>query len=93
MHLLFGKQDIKLPEGKAKKLESSEYVGREVVMGIRPENIRDEEIYLESMSENVVEGRVEVVEMLGSETLIYMVKLQAEGKSSRQGILETSGKI
>jgi len=26
MHLLFGKQDIKLPEGKAKKLESSEYV-------------------------------------------------------------------
>jgi len=32
MHLLFGKQDIKLPEGKAKKLESSEYVGREVVM-------------------------------------------------------------
>lgn len=73
MHLLFGKQDIKLPEGKAKKLESSEYVGREVVMGIRPENIRDEEIYLESMSENVVEGRVEVVEMLGSETLIYMV--------------------
>jgi len=42
-------------------------------MGIRPENIRDEEIYLESMSENVVEGRVEVVEMLGSETLIYMV--------------------
>jgi len=31
-------------------------------MGIRPENIRDEEIYLESMSENVVEGRVEFFE-------------------------------
>jgi len=61
MHLLFGKQDIKLPEGKAKKLESSEYVGREVVMGIRPENIRDEEIYLESMSENVVEEELKLL--------------------------------
>ncbi|GAE88655.1 ABC transporter ATP-binding protein [Acetivibrio straminisolvens] len=73
MHLLFGKQDIKLPEGKAKKLEGSEYVGKEVVMGIRPENVHDEAIYLESMADSTVDARVEVVEMLGSETLLYMV--------------------
>jgi len=73
VHLLFGKQDIKLPEGKAKKLEGSEYVGKEVVMGIRPENVHDEAIYLESMADSAVDAKVEVVEMLGSETLLYMI--------------------
>jgi len=29
--------------------------------GIRPENIRDEEIYLESMSENVVEEELKLL--------------------------------
>ncbi|NLP13287.1 MAG: sn-glycerol-3-phosphate ABC transporter ATP-binding protein UgpC [Clostridium sp.] len=71
IHLLFGKEDIKLPEGKAKKLEGSEYVGREVVIGIRPEDIHDEAVYLESMSDSIVNAKVEVVEMLGSETLLY----------------------
>lgn len=71
--LRFGKNSVKLPEGKAKKLLASEYIGREVVMGIRPENLHDEAVYLESMSDSVVTARVEVVEMLGSETLLYVV--------------------
>jgi multiple sugar transport system ATP-binding protein len=73
MHLLFGKEDIKLPEGKAKKLEGSEYINREVVMGIRPENVHDEAMYLETLSDSIVTAQVEVVEMLGSETLLYLV--------------------
>ena len=71
--LRFGKNSVKLPEGKAKKLLSSEYIGKEVVMGIRPENLHDEAVYLESMSDSVVTARVEVVEMLGSETLLYVI--------------------
>jgi len=73
MHLLFGKEDIKLPEGKAKKLEGSEYIGKEVVMGIRPENVHDEAMYLETLSDSIINAQVEVVEMLGSETLLYLV--------------------
>ena len=73
VHLVFGKEDIKLPEGKAKKLEGTEYVGKEVVMGIRPENVHDEAMYLETLSESIVDAEVEVVEMLGSETLLYLV--------------------
>jgi len=73
IHLLFGKEDIKLPEGKAKKLEGTEYIGKEVVMGIRPENVHDEAMYLETMYDSIVEAEVEVVEMLGSETLLYLV--------------------
>jgi len=73
IHLVFGKEDIKLPEGKAKKLEGTEYIGKEVVMGIRPENVHDEAMYLETLSDSIVEAEVEVVEMLGSETLLYLV--------------------
>jgi len=73
IHLIFGKEDIKLPEGKVKKLEGTDYVNKEVVMGIRPENVHDEAMYLETLSESIVDAEVEVVEMLGSETLLYLV--------------------
>jgi len=71
-YLLFGKEQIKLPEGKAKKLEGTDYYGKEVILGIRPEDIHDEPAYIEQMPDNVVDATVSVVEMLGSETLLYM---------------------
>lgn len=73
IHLLFGKEDIKLPDGKAKKLEGTDYIGKEVIMGIRPENIHDEAVFLESMPDSVVEASIEVTEMLGAETYLYMI--------------------
>jgi multiple sugar transport system ATP-binding protein len=73
VHLVFGKDDIKLPEGKAKKLDGTDYIGKEVIMGIRPENIHDEAVFLESMPDSIVEARIELVEMLGAETYLYMV--------------------
>ena len=56
IHLLFGKDDIRLPEGKAKKLEGTDYIGREVIMGIRPENLHDEPGILEQFADSVVEA-------------------------------------
>ena len=72
IHLTFGENDIKLPEGKAKKIEGTDYFGQEVVMGIRPESIHDEDAFIESMPDSIVGAKVEVVEMLGSETLLHM---------------------
>jgi multiple sugar transport system ATP-binding protein len=71
IHIVFGNNDLKLPDAKAKKLEGTDYIGKEVVMGVRPESIHDEASFLESMPDCIVEARVEVVEMLGSETLLY----------------------
>jgi len=71
--LEFGKASIRLPEWKAKKLEGTEYIGKEVIMGIRPENLHDEEAYISSMPGSVVEGKVEVVEMMGAEVFLYLV--------------------
>jgi multiple sugar transport system ATP-binding protein len=72
IHLKYNENDIKLPEGKAKKLEGTDYIGKEVIMGIRPESMHDEPAFLESMPDSIVSAKVEVVEMLGSETLLHM---------------------
>ena len=85
MHLLYGKHDIKLPEGKAKKLEGTDFIGKEVVMGIRPEDIHDEAAFLESMPESIIDANVEVTEMLGSETLLY---LNSENRSEERRVGE-----
>ena len=55
-YLEFGKHKIQLPEGKTKNLDDV-YVNKEVVIGIRPENVHDEAVYVESMSNDVVEAK------------------------------------
>lgn len=73
IHLVFGKNNIKLNEGKAKKLETSDYIGKEVIVGIRPEAIHDEELFLEQFPASIVDADVEIVENLGSETYLYLL--------------------
>lgn len=73
VYLLFGKDELKLPENKAKKLLVTDYIGKEVMMGIRPENVHDEPQYLEEMPGSIVEAKIEVTELLGAETYLYMI--------------------
>ena len=69
---VFEGNKIKVPEGKVKKLKDPSYVGKEVIMGIRPEDLHDEEIFLQSAQDSTVKAYVEVVESLGSETFLYL---------------------
>ncbi len=73
IHMIFGKHDVKLPEGKAKKLDGTDYIGKEVILGIRPECIHDEPAFLEQFADSVVDAKVELTENLGSETFLYLV--------------------
>ena len=75
----FGGNAIKVPDAKVRKLVDESYIGKEVVMGIRPENIHDEERFLSVADNNLVEAKVEVVELMGSETYLY---LKVDGKES-----------
>lgn len=68
----FGENKVLIPAGKAKKLESDGYIGKEVVMGVRPENIRDEEAFLSMMASSTVSATVELTEMMGAETYLYL---------------------
>ena len=71
--LRIGRFPIKLPETKGKILEDQGYMDKEVIMGIRSENVHDEAMYLETYKDSKIESTVEVVELLGSESLVYMM--------------------
>lgn len=68
----FGDNKIKVPEGKVKQLKDPSYVGKEVIMGIRPEDMHDDERFLQSATDSTVKAYVDVVELMGSETYLYL---------------------
>lgn len=70
--LEFNGEDVKLPEGKASRPELQNYIGKEVVLGIRPEDIHDDEAYVSSCPNDVVKANVDVTEMMGAETYLYL---------------------
>lgn len=49
-----------------------DHFDKPVIMGIRPENVHDEEAYLSSMQDSIVEASVEVTEAMGAETYLYL---------------------
>ena len=72
VYVSFEGHSLKLPVEKANDPAIAEYIGKEVVAGIRPECIHDEPIYLSSMSENVIEVDVDVTELMGAEIYLYL---------------------
>ena len=72
MYVTFGSSSIKIPADKAAKLEGSEYIGKTVVLGIRPENIADDADSLATYADAVVEAKVDVTELMGAEIYLYM---------------------
>ncbi len=62
---------IPVPEGILKKLKSAGYDGKELVFGIRPEDVHTEQVFLESFPDEVVTAKVTVSELLGAETQLY----------------------
>ncbi len=74
LYLVFGEDSVKLPEGKASREELKPYIGKEVIAGIRPEDIHDEETYISdpNRADCIVNAYVEVTEMMGAETYLYL---------------------
>lgn len=64
--------NVEIPEGRAKELREKGYVGKEVVFGIRPEDIHDEPVFLEASPDSVLTTKVEVAENMGSEMYLYL---------------------
>lgn len=69
--LQFGQFSIELPPAKAKKLIAGNYGGKKVVLGIRPEDVDDSEIALETHKAGLVTTEVSGYELHGSEVLLY----------------------
>jgi multiple sugar transport system ATP-binding protein len=69
--LTFGRHSIKVPDTKAKALLDGGYVGKTVVMGIRPEDVHDDEIMVSSHPDSTIETTIKIYELLGAEVLLY----------------------
>ena len=71
VYLVFGNNKILVPEARAKKLVEGGYVDKEVVLGIRPEDIKDEEAFITAHPESSFAATVRVYELLGAEVFLY----------------------
>ena len=63
---------IIVPESKVNE-NLSRYVNKEIILGVRPESIHDEEMYLSNATTGVITADVEITEMMGAETYLYLV--------------------
>ncbi|RMH59198.1 MAG: sn-glycerol-3-phosphate ABC transporter ATP-binding protein UgpC [Candidatus Hydrogenedentota bacterium] len=64
--------DVRFTPDKAKKLQEEGYVGKEVIFGIRPQEIHDRIFFPEASEDHVVRGIIDVVEPVGSETFLQV---------------------
>ncbi len=69
--LEFGQFSTVLPPAKAKKVVDGGYVGKQVILGIRPEDISDSQIEVETFKESLIEADITGYELLGAEVLLY----------------------
>ncbi|WP_270264520.1 ABC transporter ATP-binding protein [Lactococcus formosensis] len=63
---------LTLPEGQHKLLKEKGYSSKEVIMGIRPEDISASILAEEAYPEAQIETEVTVSELLGAETMLYL---------------------
>ena len=73
LYVTFGSNSLKVPAEKANNPALKEYIGKEVVLGIRPECIHDDAPSIRAMSDAVIETDVEVTELMGAEIYLYLV--------------------
>ncbi|MFB4162798.1 ABC transporter ATP-binding protein [Alteribacillus sp. JSM 102045] len=66
-----GDVSITVPEGKMKVLRDRGYGNKEIILGVRPEDIHDEPLFLESSPESKLSMNIEVSEMNGAESILY----------------------
>lgn len=62
---------IRLPEGRRKHLEEKGYDGKQLTLGIRPEDIKASQLELDAYPESIVTSEVVVSELLGAESMLY----------------------
>ena len=71
-YIEFGsKYTILIPESKLVP-DLAKYVDREVTLGIRPESVHDEPAYLATANTGIIDCDVEITEMMGAETYLYL---------------------
>ncbi|VBB09862.1 transport-associated ob type 2 [Lucifera butyrica] len=61
---------VEVPGGMVRPLEK--YRDKTIIFGIRPEHIHDEVLMLETFPQSLIKAKVEVIELLGAETILHL---------------------
>jgi len=76
---VFEGNELKIPAEKANSEELKPYIGQEVVAGLRPECIHDDELNIAKCEGATLNADVDVTELMGAEIYLYL-KVGEEGK-------------
>ena len=83
LYFVFGTNSLKLPPEKANNPALKDYIGKEVILGVRPECLHDEPRYLEALSDSIIEANVDVTELMGAEIYLYLTTSGADDEEQQ----------
>jgi multiple sugar transport system ATP-binding protein len=63
--------NIKLPADKSKKIIDGGYVGKTVIVGIRPEDVKSDADFIAANPDSTFETQIKVYELLGAEVNLH----------------------
>ena len=72
-HIVVDTNDFSLPIPAKKSKPYESHVGKDVIFGIRPENIHDVEFVPSNIDSEKVAVKVDVTELMGNEIFLYLV--------------------
>ncbi|WP_342599908.1 sn-glycerol-3-phosphate ABC transporter ATP-binding protein UgpC [Psychrobacillus sp. FSL H8-0483] len=68
---MIGEITVHIPEGKRKLLQEKGYLGEELILGVRPEDIYTDAKDIESRVHSTFQATIDVAELMGAETYLY----------------------
>ncbi|MCL1796423.1 MAG: sn-glycerol-3-phosphate ABC transporter ATP-binding protein UgpC [Clostridia bacterium] len=68
----FGSNKVQIPATKIAKFIDEDCFGKKLIMGVRPEDLSDSQDDVAARPKSTIDVDIEVVEMLGSETYLYV---------------------
>ena len=96
VYVEFVNNKILLPktvQARIRNIEEYVNTGKPITLGVRPEDIHEEESFIAASPDTVIKAFVEVVEKLGAETLIYCKLDFKEGEEANSVIGDSSNMI
>ncbi len=83
----FGDTTVTVPASKNVNGKLNDYIGKDVVVGIRPEDIYDDPELMAKYSDGEFAAKIDVTELMGAETFLY---LTCEGNNITARVAPTS---
>lgn len=63
---------IALDKSKSEVLQKNGYIGKEIVLGIRPGDIYIEDVFIDNSQDTVFDATVDISELMGAEVYAYL---------------------